>query len=237
MTVSRRGITSGTQLAGSNFVATKPTGTVDGDLIFILSCSDGNTGSLSAPDGSWTSLFTAVNPTTDGQQLSGYYKVASSEGASWTFPHNFSSGNDLTWAAISYTGQHATWQDATPVRTTNSSSNSSVVTIALTGITTANNNSMVVWIGIGDPNSQNNGTIAVPSGYSSAMATYTNFSPLAIGDLVQSTAGATGTLNGSLTFSSGVAGFGGVVIAIRDAGGGGGTSKALLSMRNCQGGF
>lgn len=211
----------GTGSPGVTLTVTKPTGTANGDFIAVSICSDGNaTGNDWAPSPTtgWTQEA-ALNPTLDGQHQYVWTRIASSEPASWSFISvNLASGNDATWEAMAWAGQDAgTPQDATAVTTTNSSSNSSVVNVALAGITTVTAGSLLVYIGAGDPNTANGGTWGTPSGFTSRTSDYTNFAPLMIADKVQAVAGASGTITGTLTFTGGAAGFCGVVLALRDA--------------------
>lgn len=220
MAVSRRAVTSGqaTGVSGAaTFNITKPTGTVDGDLMRVGICSDGSAtgGTVTAPSG-WTEIGgSPVHPTHDGQWLHVWEKIASGEGASWSWTVNVSTGNDVTWGCITHTGQDSTYQDVAPVTTNNSGSNASVVSVSLSGVNTLNDNCMIVWMGIGDPDTSNSGTFTEPASFTAGVNLYSNFAPLVICDWIQSTHGNTGSLAGSLTFASGAAGFGGMVIAIR----------------------
>lgn len=67
--------------ASTSVVVTKPAGTADGDLLLAI-ISETGTGSITAPAG-WTLLGSQAASTT--VTSAAYYKVASSEGASWTW--------------------------------------------------------------------------------------------------------------------------------------------------------
>lgn len=223
MAVAGRGVSSGTTTGVSFGTITKPTGTVDGDLIFAFVAGDGTSSGgtpLSPPDGTWSQLWTPMHPTADGQFLHGWYKVHNGDGASWSWGGSFSSGNDVTWCARSYSGQAGTWQDGMSTLV-DSNVNSSPVTTGITGITTTTDGNMLLWVCAGDPNTANSGSWTVPGGYNSVLASYTNFAPLCLADVIQSSHGATGVVNGVLTFASGGAGFCGTLIGISASGGGG----------------
>lgn len=212
---------TGTGSPGVTLTVTKPTGTANGDIIIVSVCSDGNTTGndwAPSPTTGWTQEA-ALNPTLDGQHLYVWTRIASSEPASWSFVSlNLASGNDATWAAEAWTGQDAgTPQDAAAVTTTNSSSNTSVVNVALNGITTVTAGSLLIYIAGGDPNTANSGTWGTPSGFTNRVSAYANFAPLKVAEMVQAAAGASGTITGTLTFTGGAAGFAGVMLALRDA--------------------
>ena len=202
---------------GSLNNVTKPTGVVQDDLIILAFACDGSAnGNVLDQPGDWTSAFTALHPTGDGQYLHVYYKFAGgSEPSAYSFQSNASGGNDVGYICAAFRGVDKTTPlDVSIVTTTNSSGNTSVVSVSLTGATVATENAVVVWVAAGDPNSASSGTWGVPSGYSSADTRFANFAPLAIGYKTVS-AGATGSIAGSLTFTGGTAGFAGAVIVLR----------------------
>ena len=212
MAVSRRNVTSGQDVGSSSsctFSPTKPTGTVDGDLIRVFFSADGlaSGGTVTASPSGWTTIFSPIQSTADGQWLHGWEKVASSEPASWSWTVTIATANVLTWAVISHTGQDATYEDVTPVTTINNTAAASVVSVALSGLTTVTDGCMLLWVAAGDPNTNNTGSFTEPSGFTAGVNLYSNFAPLIVCDKAQGTQGATGTLTGLLSFASGGAGF------------------------------
>lgn len=89
MAVAYRSSASRSEQLGGNIVVTKPTGTVDGDLLVAVAISNnGAANPVVAPAG-WT-----LHPSTVSAAARLYYKVASGEGANYTFTQNaFSAGN------------------------------------------------------------------------------------------------------------------------------------------------
>src|SRR5689334_5397947 len=83
MAVAYRSFAHRSEALGTDPVVTKPTGTADGDLLIAIGVS--NAVSLTAPAG-WTTPAWSF----DGS-LPFFWKIASSEPASWTFPNSGSS--------------------------------------------------------------------------------------------------------------------------------------------------
>lgn len=77
----------------TTFTVTKPTGTVDGDFLVVVigTASDGSTLVVSGVPSGWTLKQETVNtPTAATARVYIYYKIASSEGASWDWTLNTS---------------------------------------------------------------------------------------------------------------------------------------------------
>ena len=92
-----------TAAANSNsIVVSRPTGTVDGDLLVGFVSGENDAGVLSAPGG-WTQIFQIDNP---GNFVSGaWYRIASSEPASLTFTSTVS--HAMNAAVLRYSGADA----------------------------------------------------------------------------------------------------------------------------------
>lgn len=90
-------------------VVTKPTGTTDGDLLIVGVYRSGVDDVNSVPSG-WTLIHT--DGSGGGEKLWTYYKIASSEGASWTWGWDGSNTNK-GWYALRFDGHDAT----TPIDT------------------------------------------------------------------------------------------------------------------------
>ena len=222
---TRRGSTTatgtGTNVGGTpgNYTAAitlnKPSGVVDGDLLFTVIATDGSAVGLVQTLSGWTAMgFNPLRPTTDGQRVYVFWKIASGEGASWTWSTDTNNGNDWTGTVVAYSGQNATWNTDTAHSTVNSSANSSPVSVSDSGVTTSLDNTLLLYIGAGDPNTNNSGSWSDPSGYTAGSQSYANYAPLMFADKVQATAGASGSVAGSLSFASGAAGFAAAVIPI-----------------------
>ena len=95
--------------ASTSISLTKPTGTVDGDLLVTVICCSGTAAPSSVPSG-WT-LIRSNDSGGSGTQASihSYYKVASSEGSSYSWT---SSGNPSGGMVLRITGQDSSPIDA-----------------------------------------------------------------------------------------------------------------------------
>lgn len=227
---------TGTNVGGTpgNYTAAitlnKPSGVADGDLLFTVISTDGNAVGLVQTLAGWTAYgFNPLRPTTDGQRIYVFWKIASGEGASWTWSTDTNNGNDWTGTVVAYYGQNATWNTDTAHSTVDSTSNSSPVSVADSGVTTSLDNTLLLYIGAGDPNTNNSGSWSDPSGYTAGSQSYANYAPLMFADKVQATAGASGSVAGTLAFAAGAAGFAAVVIPITGTASGGTTYDVSIS--------
>lgn len=99
-----------TSFPGSNNTSTcniaKPTGTLDGHLMIAIIQSGGGI-TISAPGG-WTEADTYVHA--GGANLTNglYWKIASSEGSSYTFTDDSGSATPLCGAILTFSGTHTT---------------------------------------------------------------------------------------------------------------------------------
>ena len=225
---------TGTNVGGTpgNYTAAitlnKPSGVVDGDLLFTVISTDGNAVGLVQTLSGWTAMgFNPLRPTTDGQRVYVFWKIASGEGASWTWSTDTNNGNDWTGTVVAYYGQNATWNVDSDHSTVSSASNSSPVSVSDSGVTTSTPNTLLLYIGAGDPNTNNSGSWSDPSGYTAGSQSYANYAPVMFADKVQATAGASGSVAGTLTFASGAAGYAAAVIPITGTASGGGQSATV----------
>ncbi len=97
-------------LANSSAVSlTKPTGTVDGDLLITFICGNGTVAPSSVPSG-WTLIRSSDSGgTTTQASIHSYYKVASSEGSSYSWTAGSSIAGGMV---LRVTGQESTPIDA-----------------------------------------------------------------------------------------------------------------------------
>jgi len=103
MAIAYRATSSGgtTGSGASSVVVTKPTGTVDGDLLVVIVTTAALAPVIAVtPPAGWTLRASKTTSTEGGLHV--YTKTASSEGASWTFTLNFSIQN--AWAALAFSG-------------------------------------------------------------------------------------------------------------------------------------
>lgn len=134
---------------GASAVVTKPTGCVDGDLLFavVQSISSG----IGAPAG-WNSIRnTAIE--SSGYYLRTYWKIASGEGATFTF-----TGASVTEAVVAcFTGTTA----ISPLTVENGQSNASSTNKTAPGVTTPTDHELLVWASGG---ATGGGAVTPPSG-------------------------------------------------------------------------
>lgn len=156
------------ETVGTTIVLTKPSGTVDGDLmVAVLAWDVGGSAKTLATLSGWTLIKS--DPLTYGTGFAGfatYYKVASSEGASytWTF-----SGTVTSWGAtVRISGQNTT----TAIDTSNSYVTTSVATssmIFVDTITPSGPNELILF-----PIFANNPLVAISANISAQAITNDN---------------------------------------------------------------
>jgi hypothetical protein len=133
-----RADTEVTPATAANITFTKPTGTADGDLL-VCAISQAGLGAITAPAG-WNlindTLFNA-----SANRMSTYWKIASSEGASYQF--DFASVSRLGWMGAYSQTRSALPVDAVP---TNNQNQAGVTNAVATGLTTLTANALVIGI-------------------------------------------------------------------------------------------
>ncbi len=114
----------------SSVNVSKPSGTVDGDVMVAI-CQSGGGITHSAPGG-WTEY--SRYETTNGTNLTNtiYYKVASSEGSSYTFTDDSGSTTPLCAAIVTYRGV----DPSEPINAINNSQTTGTDTVSTPSVTT-----------------------------------------------------------------------------------------------------
>lgn len=141
MAISHRAAATGT--GTTSVTVTKPTGTVDGDLLFaqVYGRNSGGTAvsAATAPAG-WTQIDTLqINAAIAYVRLTTFYKVASGEGASFTFT---TTGYTNASAIVSaYAGN---W-GATPLDVHSAQANGSSTNVSAASVTVSQNNSLAIF--------------------------------------------------------------------------------------------
>lgn len=214
MAIALRNVTTVDQSTGSaNITINKPTGTVDGDVLYALIEADGST-TVTAPTG-WTLLDTRSPGSS--QQTKVYRKVASGEGASWTWT---TSGGATP---IIYDGMVASWTgvDTTTVTDGSTGGTGNSTTAAAPTLTpTQTNDASVVGY-----STWNSSSTSLPTGYTSVAAFGSN------GDLIRvawkqlASASATGAVNSTISAASQWTGQQVLFLTAGGGGGGGGTPR------------
>lgn len=210
---------SGTALTGS-----APSGLTAGDRLLAYAVQDG-TGITFTPPAGWTSIgkIDAAGPDGETAELFEIKSATGSEAYDWTC----SSTNYALLIIGAWPGRHAT-DAAVAQSTSNTSSNTTPISVALTGVTVPAG-ADVAWFASLDKTAANGvWDFSSLSGYTERYDTNAAGS-FVTGALytADNQTGATGTLTATATRTggSGNAGFNGFVVAIPASGGGGGPVK------------
>lgn len=134
-------------------VISAPAGLADGDLIIVVVMTSTTNVGNQVLSG-WT-LLSLQDQATDGT-LFVLYKIASSEGASWTFTDLFTGTEQCIASALAYSGV----DNATPLDVAHVTADLGTISTATdtSSITPTNNNCMIVSIFAGDPSVNYTGT-------------------------------------------------------------------------------
>jgi hypothetical protein len=125
----------------SSVTITKPTGTVDNDVMLAALSCDG--GSITPPAG-WTLVQSL--PSTDADQIFEVYRrVAASEGANYQF--NLSGVFEVVSAIVTYSGNDTTTPVDTSSERAGGSDEADPQTVIATAITPSVNDCMIVFFG------------------------------------------------------------------------------------------
>lgn len=174
--------------SGTAVTVTKPSGAADGDLI-VVALTNINNQSYTPPSG-----WTAVAATSGGidASIGVFYKVASSEGASWQFTQGAEGWG--AWEAVCYRGVDTS--DPIVAASTGDAYVTSNTTISAAAVTTENADDLVLWFG----GHYDGGAMATnPSGFTERVdAGYSDLVFVWSGDKTFSV-GSTGAVTGTLT--------------------------------------
>lgn len=193
-----------------------PSGVTDGDIVLICLSQDDNTGGGSVTCSGFTALYDVETATPDGR-LTVLWKVASSEGSSYTVTRPNTTG-DWHIASLAYSGRAASIDQSSTANET--SSGSSPVTVTATTITPTADNADVVWVGGTAIPATGTTTWTAPSTYNNRadVADDDKFSGLLVCDITQTSATATGSVSGTMTYAFGTARGIGVIFSLLLAG-------------------
>jgi hypothetical protein len=222
MAIAFRAVATNTATSSpSSVTITKPTGTVDNDVMLAgLSC-DG--GSITPPAG-WTLVQSL--PSTDADQIFEVYrKVAASEGANYQF--NLSGVFEVVGAIVSYSGCDTT----TPVNQSSEraggSDEADPQTVVATAITPSVNDCMIVYFGSVDLTNTATVTWTHPGGYTERVDEdgANGLCPLNVAELLQTSAVSTGAVSAVADNNNSRTGETlAILVALAPAGGGGGAT-------------
>lgn len=172
---------------GTSIVINKPTGVVNGDLMFaVISFTSGSETISSAPAG-WTLIQATSSGGANQISLSTYYRIASGEGASYTWNYTGSGINNCGFI-IRITGAHAT----TPYDVSSGTYGQGGVATG-SGISSSFNDSLVCFV-VGYQSDQLGWSFTTPIGYTSRVSLASSGAAHAFGcDKIQTGAGNTGS--------------------------------------------
>lgn len=199
-----------------------PTGTANGDLLFFSWCADNPSATIALAGTTLTALgWTQVGSsqhtsTVDGQSFETWSKIASSEPSSWSVVPGGSGDASCIMVRVagmatsspievSFVTQDTSGQSGTTLNAPNS------------GVTTSTDGDLLLYFGTVDFNAAGTISFTAPSGYTSATTVTSGaWTGLQAAYTVQTSHGATGTVQGQLTNASASAGIGqSALIAIK----------------------
>jgi hypothetical protein len=219
-----RAAASANTVAEPTMTVTKPTGTVDNDIVIVCATFDGSAGTISTPAG-WTAA--AANPitvTADGQRGWCFYHVAASDGASYAFTTNLNGASSGNWHAVSLSGRNT----STPITFQNSGSSNTASASPRTTSTssgTAATGDDLVFFQFLDNQGSVSATFTAPSTFTEATDVTDAGSSSSSMDYKENvSSGAVGTVSGTGTYTTVNAGYGAIIFAVAQAAGGGGIS-------------
>jgi len=169
--------------AATSVTVSKPTGTVEGDVMIAALGWDAN-GSITAPSG-WTLIRSTLYDVDNN--VAAWYKVAgASEPAdyTWSQPGN----DDFSVGIATYYNVNT----GNPINIENAQTNTTSSNVVAPSITTTAANTMLVFIGSIDHNNVGN-TWTPPSGMTERVDQTNTWTSIEIADVVQASAGSTGT--------------------------------------------
>lgn len=196
---------------------TKPTGTASNDIVIAANTYDSSS-LTNAWNNSLTNLRQDTN-TLDGQRTASAWKRAGgAEPSSYTSTIN----SAVSWAigALNLTGRSTSSDPEISSASVNNSGNSSPVTLTANGVTALAGDDLV-WIAASDcTDTAGPNVFTPPTGYTTRVDVEGAFTRLMIATQDNVSAGATGTVSGSLTLSAGTAAWAAQLIRVPAAAGG-----------------
>lgn len=184
----RNATTQGNASAGS-LTVTKPTGTVDGDILLAWAYLETNTNSWATVPAGWTAIALTGASNAGKFRMDLWWKRAASEGASWAWIPTTNAWRTI--ACVAYSSNTGT---GTPIDVTGTFANGNAVNLAAPSITTTAANDMLLGLG---GNFQ--GAAFTESG--AAATERVDFGGIVVSEALRVSAGATGTT----TFGAGSA--------------------------------
>jgi hypothetical protein len=195
--------------SGTPITPASPPGVREYDHVLLFVAIDTGAGSVITIPPEFKLIAIATQVTPDGQTGLIAWKIASAAEPA-TYSVN-SSGGDPTAFSMAFSGRSSRNQPTWSVLL-NTSGNASPVSVGATGITALAGDDLV-WAAFMDQSAASIGTsFAPPAGYTERVDSVnqgtTAFNSQSAATLDNASAGATGTVTGTFTMSSGTAGFG-----------------------------
>jgi hypothetical protein len=215
----RAAATASATSSPSSVTVTKPTGTVDDDVMLGGVVGDG--GSSTSPAG-WSAVQQL--PSSDADEfLDVYRKVAASEGPNYQF--NLSGAFEVVAAIVTYSGASTSAPINASSERAGGSDEADPQTVNATAITPSVNDCMIVYFGAVDLTNTATVTWTPPSGYTERVDEDgpNGLCPLEVAELLQTSATSTGTVGGVADNNNSRTGETlAILVALAPAGGGGG---------------
>lgn len=198
-----------------------PSGAAIDDIVFLFATVDDGGGDFATGD--WPTGFTELGEqplTGDGQTVAvGWKRLTAADTGSYTFGAVTGVARDWVCQAVCFSGRHTTTAPTISTVATNNSANASPVTVTANGLTAASGDDLL-WIS--GPDLRQTGVTVnhtAPTNYTERQDATSAWSSLSCATRDNVGAGATGTVSGSFTISSGTAGWLAWLIAVPAAGG------------------
>lgn len=194
MAFTFRNSTSAGNSTATPLTLNKPTGVVDGDVLIVIAEIEDATASWTSVGAGFTSLGTVTSST---NKLQVWWKVASSEPASWTWTQS----GGFVWSSVvcvAYSGANSPSVDV--FGTGNSGTSVAEASQTAPSVTTTSANDLLIFAYCND-------TSTVATGMTGAANTLrTAFGNVSVGEAIIASAGATGTTGptgvGTRTFAA-----------------------------------
>lgn len=200
-----------TQGLGPSLAATMPT-IVAGDILIACASTD-TAASLTTSGSTWNALNTKTQAAPDGQGYGLWWRQAAG-GDTLTVGNG--TAQDLTIFVGSWSGRSSSTPGFAST-TNNTTSNASVVTLTVTGVTAANGDDIIV-IPLLDVTASNVWAFSTPASYTQRHTTTASWSQASFNTQDNVGAGATGNFSITATFAGGNAGWSGYVVNIAAGG-------------------
>jgi hypothetical protein len=223
-----RDSTNGQGLSTSRTVAV-PAGVQTDDIVIIVCTSDGGTSTNGVIPSGFTAFFTDSKCLADGQAATCCWKrLTGADSGSYSFtgsPDN----SDWICQAYAFSGRDTGNPPVQSTLNTVNSASGSPLTINANGVTALTGDDLL-WLSMPDTTASGVGTgHTPPSGYTEVEDALQNWQNVSGAYKENVSAGATGTVSGTFTMSSGTAGYQAVLIRI-PAGAGGPSVHSLSAL-------